>query len=503
MMQYQSVQAALDRLNELEATVCAYNHAMGILMTDASTAAPSASAEGRGKTMEVLSGAMYGLVANPENSELAQYLIAHAGELDAPSLRRAQLLKKSCEQMSRIPKEEHVAYAVLLNEADAVWRRAKNENDFAAFAPLLEQIVAYNRKFAGYYNPDVPAYDALLNEYEEGLTMETLDVFFTRLRSALVPLIQAIGEKEQADDSVLRQHYPIDKQRVFSDYLLETIGVDPERCTIAETEHPFTSGFNNHDVRVTTHYYEDDVASSMYSVIHEGGHALYELGGEDRYNYTSLMGGAAMSIHESQSRFYENIIGRSRAYIRMFLPRMKEIFPEQLAGATEEEIYRAVNRAQPSLIRTEADELTYALHIMVRYELEKQLIDGRLQVADLPAAWNGMMKEYLGVDVPDDAHGCLQDVHWSGGMFGYFPSYALGSAYAAQMLAVISREVGDVDALIDAGELAKVTAWLKENIHRHGCLYKPGELFERCCGAFDAGFYTDYLTQKFSALYGL
>ncbi|MBP3427639.1 MAG: carboxypeptidase M32 [Clostridia bacterium] len=502
-MAYESVKAALERLCELESTIAAYNHAMSVMGVDASTAAPSDSAQGRGRSMEVLSGVVYGLVADPANEELADYLIAHGDELDAPSLRRAQLLRKSCLQMSRIPKEEHVAYAVLLNEADTVWRRAKNENDFASFAPLLEKIVAYNRKFAGYYNPDVPAYDALLNEYEEGLTMQTLDAFFAMLRSELVPLIHAIGEKEQIDDSFLHGEYPIETQRAFSDYLMQVMGIDKTRCTIAETEHPFTAGFNNHDVRITTHYHEDDVASSMFSVIHEGGHALYELGYDDAYNHTALQGGAAMSIHESQSRFYENIIGRSLAFIRLIFPKMQELFPQQLAGVTAEQVYRAVNKAQPSLIRTEADELTYALHIMVRYELEKQLIAGTLEVRDLPQAWNAMMKEYLGVDVPDDARGVLQDTHWSGGMIGYFPSYALGSAYAAQMLDVMEQEIGDTQALVAAGELDKVTAWLKAHIHTHGCLYKPGELFERSCGVFDAKHYTDYLKKKFTALYGL
>ncbi|MBP3657495.1 MAG: carboxypeptidase M32 [Clostridia bacterium] len=502
-MQYESVQAALAKLNEMESTMAAYQHAMGVLGVDASTAAPSDSAEARGATMGVLSGVVYGLVANPENKELADYLIAHGDELDAASLRRAQLLRKSCEQMSRIPKEEHVAYAVLLNQADSVWRKAKNENDFAAFAPLLEEIVAYNRKFAGYYNPDIPAYDALLNEYEEGLTMETLDAFFAQLRSVLVPLIHAIGEKEQVDDSFLNAYYPVEVQRAFSDALMEAMGIDRTRCAIAETEHPFTAGFNNHDVRVTTHYYENDVASSMYSVIHEGGHALYELGGDDAYNGTSLQGGVAMSIHESQSRFYENMIGRGLPFIRLIFPKMQELFPQQLEGVTAEMLYRAVNKAQPSLIRTEADELTYALHIMVRYELEKQLIGGTLQVKDLPAAWNAMMKEYLGVDVPDDARGCLQDTHWSGGMIGYFPSYALGSAYAAQMYAVMEKEIGCIDELVERGELGRVTQWLKEHIHTHGCLYRPGELFERSCGRFDAAYYTDYLKAKFTKLYGL
>lgn len=497
----ENLEQALAKFSEKEALIAAYNHAMGVLGVDASTAAPEKSAANRGKTMGVLSGVLYGLIANQETSELCAYLLTQ--ELDGETRRRVELFKKSCDQMSRIPQEEHVAYQVLLNEADGIWRKAKAENDFASFAPVLEKIIAYNRKFAGYYNPNMAPYDALLNEYEEGLTTQTLDAFFKQLREAIVPLVHAIAEKPQPDTSFLHREYPQTLQREFAKVLMDSIGLDQTRCTLAETEHPFTAGFNTDDVRITTHYYEHDVASSMYSVIHEGGHALYEMGYNPRYNGTFLAGGASMSIHESQSRFYENIIGRSFAYIKRVLTQMQEIFPEQMKGVTAETLYRAVNMATPSLIRTEADELTYALHIMVRYELEKQLIGGTLAVKDIPQAWNAMMKEYLDIDVPDDAHGCLQDMHWAGGMIGYFPSYALGSAYGAQMKAVVEKEIGAVDTLVENGEIGKITAWLGEHFHQYGCLYTPGELFERSCGKFDAKYYTDYLTEKFSALYDL
>ena len=502
-MAYENVKMALEKLGELEATVSAYQHAMNVMSVDASTAAPEDSAQARGKAMAVLSGVIYGLKANLESREVGEYLTAHKEELSERDARRAQLWLKSCMQLSRIPQEEYVAYQVLLNEADGVWRKAKNTNDFELFAPVLEEIVAYNRKFAGYYNPDIPAYDALLNEYEEGLTMQTLDVFFASLREALVPLVHAIAQKPKTDAAFLYTYYPIDKQREFSDYLMEVMGIDRARCAIAETEHPFTAGMNNHDVRITTHYYDHDVSSSMFSVIHEGGHALYELGGADENNGTVLMGGASMSIHESQSRFYENIVGRSEAFVRMIFPKMQALFPEQLEGVSLEAMHRAVNRVEPSLIRIEADEMTYPMHIMVRYELEKQLIAGTLAVRDLPQAWNAMTKAYLGVDVPDDAHGCLQDTHWACGLFGYFPSYALGSAYAAQMLAVMEKELGSLDKLIDDGELGRVTEWLRAHIHTYGCLYTPGELFERCCGEFDAAYYVGYLTKKYTEIYKL
>ena len=503
-MEFANLKEAIAKLNELEATSAAYNHAMGVLSVDASTVAPSDSAEGRGRTMEVLSGVIYGLIANPENMDLIRYLEAHDSELTVLQRRQAELLRKSVEQISRIPQEEYVAYSVLMNQADVVWKKAKNNNDFASFAPCLEQIVAYNRKFAGYYNAALPAYDALLNEYEEGLNTATLDAFFAQLREVLVPLIHAVGKVDAPRDDFLRRSFSIAAQREFSDYLMDVMGLDKSRCVIGETEHPFTAGFNNHDVRITTHYHENDLSSSMFSVIHEGGHALYELGMDDAYNFTSIAGGASMSIHESQSRFYENIIGRSLPFVEKIFPKMQEIFPEQLSDVTAEEFYRAVNKAEPSLIRTEADELTYCMHIMVRYELEKKLMDGSLEVKDVPAAWNQMYMEYLGVEVPNDAQGCLQDSHWAGGMIGYFPSYALGSAYGAQMKVVMESELGaTVEDLIRADRIGDITAWLGEHIHRHSALYKPGELFERICGRFDAKFYTDYLKEKYTALYGL
>lgn len=500
---YNNVQEAVETLAEYSRTMHAYNHAMSALYLDAGTVAPKNTTAGRNVTMEVLSRVTFELSTDPKRGELIAYLEANAGELDASTRRQVEVARKSFDQMSRIPAEEYVAYSVLLNEAQDVWEKAKNDSDFALFAPYLEKIVDFNRKFAGYYNPELAPYDALLNEFEEGLTMETLDGFFAQLRGAIVPLLAATQAAEPIDDSFLEQAYPIEVQRKFSDYLMDLLGLDRGHCGLAETEHPYTLTFNNKDVRITTHYHEKNMTFAMYSTIHEGGHALYELGCGDEYEFTNLSGGASMSIHESQSRFYENIIGRSRAFVEVYFPKLKELFPQQLENVTAEMFYRAVNKAQPSLIRTEADELTYCIHVMIRYEIEKQLIAGTLAVADVPAAWNRMYKDYLGIDVPDDKNGCLQDSHWSGGMIGYFPSYALGSAYGAQMLAKMQEDLGDIYADVAKGDLSRITGWLREKIHRHAGFKKPAPLFEDVCGKFDAKFFTDYLTRKFSELYDL
>jgi len=502
-MTYETVEAALAAMDQFQQTKAAYDHALGVLYLDATTAAPSDTWEGRGKTMEILSGITYKLETDPEIGQWLDFLENHKEELPPVRRRQAEVIRKNYDQTQKISQSEFVEYMVLQNDAQGVWQKAKNENDFASFAPYLEKIVAFNRKFAGYYNPELPVYDALLNEYEEGMNTKTLDAFFAQLREAIVPLIVEIRKAEPIADEFLFRHYPVEIQRAFSDYLMEVLGMDRTHCGIAETEHPYTTNFNNKDVRITTHYHADNLVSSMYSVIHEGGHALYELGADDCYNYTALSGGVSMGLHESQSRFYENIIGRSEAFIHAIFPKVKELFPEQLADVDERMFYRAVNKAQPSLIRTEADELTYCLHVMVRYEIEKQLMAGTLEIQYVPARWNQLYREYLGVDVPSDAEGCLQDSHWSGGMIGYFPSYALGSAYGPQMLKKMEEDLGNIWDDVANGDLSRVTAWLKEKIHRHASFHKPGALFESVCGKFDARYYTDYLTEKYRKLYQL
>ena len=495
------LQEALARLGELQRKQYAYNAASSALFLDSVTVAPRDTAEGRGVALGILAGEQHKLFANEEVGELLDFLAERKEELSLSQRRQAEELKRSYDQLRRIPAEEYMAYTMLTNEASDVWHRAKERSDFSLFQPVLEKLVAFNQKFAGYYDSTKAPYDALLNEYERGTDMAYLDRFFAALRERIVPVIRAIGEKEQPDDSFLHLAYPIEGQKKLSDYLMEVMGLDRAHCGIGETEHPFTLEFNNKDVRITTNYDDHNLSFSMYSVIHEGGHARHALGVSDELQYTCLTG-ASMGVCESQSRFYENYIGRSLPFVEAVFPKLRELFPEQLKHVTAEQFYRAVNKAQPSLIRTEADELTYPLHIMVRYEIEKQLIGGTLAVKDVPETWNRLYREYLGVDVPDDRQGCLQDSHWSGGSFGYFPSYALGSAYGAQMLRNMEADI-DVWGPVGRGDLSGVTAWLQEKVQRYGGLLEPADLVRNACGAFDPSVYADYLVEKYSALYGL
>ncbi len=493
---------AVQHLELLQKKLYAYTCADSSLYLDAVTVAPKNTSEGRGVALSILAGERQKLMTCPETKALLDELGGHLDELDLVHRREVEELRRSCDQLTRIPADEYMAYSELTNRASDVWHKAKEQNDFASFCPVLQELVDYNRKFAGYYDATKKPYDALLNEYERGVDMEMLDNFFTTLRQTIVPLLQKIEQKPQIDDSFLHNYYPVDKQKAFADYIMEVMGLDRGRCGLGETEHPFTLEFNNKDVRITTNYDTHNVASSMFSVLHEGGHAMYELGIRDDLQYTCLAGGVSMGVHESQSRFFENLIGRSRPFVEAIYPKVQEFFPEQLGGISAEQFYRAINKAEPSLIRTESDELTYCLHIMVRYEIEKQLIGGTLEAKDVPAEWAKLYKEYLGIDVPTDREGCLQDSHWSGGSFGYFPSYALGNAYGAQMLHNMEQTV-DVAGDSAKGDLSHIAGWLREKVHQYGGLMVPADVVKNACGEFDPHYYTDYLTRKYTELYQL
>ncbi len=493
-----------DKLYEIQSRLSAYDHAMSLIYYDGATTAPKKTAANRGHALGILSEESYKLSTSDEVVRLLEELDLEKDSLTEKDRRVVELMYRDIKEMKKIPMDEYVAYQELLVKADDVWHGAKETSDFPLFAPVLEEIFETQKRFAAYCAPDMKPYDYCLNKFEEGLTCEKCDEFFATLRSRLVPLIAKITSKEQLDDSIAHGKFSTDEQEKFSYELMRTIGIDTDLCGLGTTEHPFTTSIGSHrDVRITTNYKEDNFTHSMYSVIHEGGHALYDMNSADEFAYTVLDGGVSMGIHESQSRFYENLIGRSPEFCRFIFPAVQKCFPEQMKGYTADDLYRAVNMVTPSLIRTEADEVTYCLHVMIRYELERHLMSNELEVRDLPAEWNRLYKEYLGVDVPDDRHGVLQDSHWSGGGIGYFPSYALGSAYGAQLIAKM-KETVDVDECLARGDFSAINEWNRQRIWRHGCMMKPGELLKNALGEeFDPTYYTDYLEKKYSELYGL
>lgn len=479
----------------------AYYHAMGAIQYDGATVAPKDTADNRAVSLGILSEECYKLSTGEATVAMLEFLDANKESLSDAERRIVYLALKDIRELQKIPMNEYIEYRELLVMSEDVWHRAKENDDVASFLPYLEKIFDTERRFALYCAPDKAPYDYCLNKYEDGLDMARCDEFFAALRGSIVPLIEEIKSLPAPSTDILKGDFPVALQKELSLYLMDLLCIDKGRCGIGETEHPFTTSLGSHkDVRITTNYDEGDFSSSMFSVIHEGGHALYDLNSAPEYAYTLLDGGVSMGIHESQSRFYENLIGRSKPFIELVFPKIQELF--SLEGHTADELYRAVNAAMPSFIRTEADEVTYCLHVMVRYEIEKRVMANELAVADIPAEWKRLYKEYLGVDVPNDREGMLQDSHWSGGAIGYFPSYALGTAYSAQLFAKMKESV-PVDECIAKGDLSPLNEWNREHIWRYGSLKTPKELLSNALGAeFDPRYFVEYLSEKYKKLYG-
>lgn len=497
---FQKLQPHLDKTHALQT-------ALVLISWDNSTAAPKGAIANTSRDIGILSGEQYQTLINDEVKHLLTALSTPEEQSQLTDNEKAIVknLNKQFTQMEHIPPEEYQAYSTLLAQAYPVWEKAKYENDYASYAPVLEQIITYTKKFAAYNQKEgQKLYDVQLDDFEEGFTMDILDDFFGKLRTALVPLVQKIREKSDfISTDCLHQHYDIATQKEISHFLAEYIGFDFDRGIMAESEHPFTTNLHNHDVRITNHYLENQLDSAIFSVIHEGGHALYEMDIDDEITMTPIGGGTSMGMHESQSRFYENNLGRSLAFWTPIYGKLQEAYPEQLKDVPLEQFYRAINHATPSLIRTEADELTYPFHVMIRYEIEKMIFEGTVTVAELPKVWNQKYEEYLGVTPKNDTEGILQDMHWAGGSFGYFPSYALGSAIAAQIYHHLESVMPIRQYLLESN-LKPIQEYLKEHIHRFGQAKNTQELLKNMTGEeFNPDYYIAYLTEKYTALYEL
>lgn len=480
----------------------AFHTAINIIDWDANTLAPEEASEYTAKAMGILSQEQFTSLINPKVKEIMEGLKEEElSQTEKAILRR---LKKEYQKSEAVPANEMREFTELAARATNVWQKAKKEQNFSLYAPYLEKIVEYKKKFAGYSKKEGESlYNVLLDGYEESFHVEELDRFFSKLKEEIIPLLKKVEQAEEIDDSFFYQEYDIEKQKEFNVFLAEYMGFNFKRGVIAESEHPFTTSWHNHDVRITTHYYKDNLSSAILSTIHEGGHALYEQGIRDEFTQTLVGDGASCAMHESQSRFYENVLGRSEAFWEPLYPKLQDTFPKQLGQVSLGQFVRALNKVKADFIRTEADELTYCLHIMVRYELEKQMIEEDVPVDKLPGLWNQKYQEYLGITPNNDKEGILQDVHWSMGDIGYFPSYALGNAFAAQIYHTMKKEL-PVEELLRKGKIAEITAYLREHIHQYGASKEPREMLKALTGEeFNPDYYIQYLKEKFEQVYQL
>ncbi len=412
-------------------------------------------------------------------------------------------LKEEYDENKNIPVDFYTEYMKTVAKAEDVWQNAKRDNDYESFKPYLEKIVDSIKKMCNYRKPDKNPYDLLLNDFEKGMEREQIDKVFNELKEELIPLVKKITEKKQPDKSRFMGDFDINKQKELSEFLLNYIGFDMKAGIMAESEHPFTTGLNSNDVRLTNHYYRENIINPVFSIIHEGGHGIFMQNVDGKYMDTPLSDCHYMGLHESQSRFMENILGRNINFWKPIYYKLKELFP-QYENIPIEDFYREINHVENSLIRIDADEVTYCFHIIVRYEIERDLFDGKIDISDIPEAWNNKMKEYLGVEPPDMSSGLLQDSHWSGGAFGYFPSYLLGSIYDGMLLERIEKELGDIDKILSEGRVKEITKWLNTHIHKNGTAVVPKELIEELCGKeITAKPLINYFKKKYSSLYEL
>jgi carboxypeptidase Taq len=416
-----------------------------------------------------------------------------------------RVTRRDWEKARRVPAELAAELARAGALGQQAWEQARERSDFAAFLPFLERNVELKLRYIACFEDFEDPYDVLLDDYEEGMTSAEVDVLFGELRDALVPLIAAVAQRADAvDASLLRGDFPVERQRALVRRVLERLGWSADGWRLDEAAHPFATSFGPDDVRLTTRYDPAFVGTALYGAIHELGHGLYEAGVAPELARTSLAGGVSLGVHESQSRLWENVVARGRPFAGWLHGALRETFPERLGDVDADAFYRAVNRVQPSLIRVEADEATYGLHIILRFELEREMIAGTIALRDLPEAWNARMKQYLGVEVPDDARGVLQDVHWSGGDIGYFSTYALGNLIAAQLWERAHADLPGLDDALAAGDGAPLREWLRERVHRHGRRYPPRELVARAVGGpIGVQPFVDYLRAKLAPIYGL
>jgi len=496
----------LEELKTRLAEIADLNATSALLGWDQQTYMPPGGAEGRGDQLATISSLSHTKFTSPEIGQLLEDLQPFAEGLDPDSndARLIKVTKRDFAKLTKVPTSYVAELAKLTTAAHPAWEAAREENDYGKFQPYLEQIIVMRQRYAEFFAPYDHIYDPLLDDFEPGMKTTDVKEIFDTLRPQQVALVQGIAESEQVDDSFLHLHYDEDKQWAFGEEVITKYGFDWKRGRQDKSVHPFTTSFGIDDVRITTRIDPNFYNTALFGTLHEAGHGLYELGCDHALARSPLAGGSSLAVHESQSRMWENMVGRSLPFWEHFYPRLQGYFPRQLQDIDVMTFYKGINKVEPSLIRVEADEATYNLHIMLRLELEIGMMEGSLQAKDMPDAWNSLFQEYLGITPPNDKEGVLQDIHWSFGGIGYFSTYALGNLVSAQLWDVINQDIPNLDDQIRNGEFADLLAWLVDKIHRHGSKYEPQELVQRVTGSkIDPAPYVRYLTDKFSAIYDL
>ncbi|MBW6457556.1 MAG: carboxypeptidase M32 [FCB group bacterium] len=499
----------MKKLKEILMDMYRLGSAAALLQWDQETYMPEGGGAFRADVLAYLNLSAHRLATGSElRDQLSRHIDMESGEyvnitLNDTEKRMLSLLRKELKKKLVLPDDFVEEMSKHLSVSQQIWAGARKKNDFAAFSPYLEKTLEMKKREAEYYGYEEKPYDALLDGFEPAMTTARIAALFGELKPRLVDLVERITKAQQIDDAPLRRSFDKDEQWAFGMKIAEAIGLDMKRARQDVSAHPFTIGMHPDDVRITTRLNEKALLSGLFSTIHEGGHAMYEQGLPKEHFGTPLGQAASFGIHESQSRLWENMIGRSRDFWEYALPVLKTHFP-QLPKVGLEDWYRMINIVKPSLIRVEADEVTYSLHIMLRFDIESMMMNEGLKVADLPEIWNAKIKEYFGIEPKNDAEGVLQDVHWSFGGIGYFPSYAMGNLYGAQIMEKAEKDIPKLSEKVSRGEFAPLSKWLKENVHARGHLYDPEKLIEVISGSpLSADPFMNYLEKKYTEIYRL
>jgi len=497
----------LAKLKEILGEVIDLRNAAGLLSWDQQTYMPAGGADARGHQLATLSKLAQIKFISDEVGKLLEDLKAEYAGVDPGSNDEAALIRvtaRDYEKAVRVPPEYVAEAAIVTTRAHEAWVEARGNSDFSIFRPHLEKVLDLVKKYISFFPPADHPYDTLLDDFEPGMQTADVQAIFDGLRPEQVALIEAISRAKPVKSDFLYIRYDEKKMLKFGEEIVTKFGFDWNIGRQDKAPHPFCTSFSLGDVRITTRYEKDNPTALLFSTMHETGHAFYDVGYHPSYERTLLGSAASLAIHESQSRLWENLIGRSMPFWEYFYPQFKKRFPAQLDGVGLKAFYRAINKVEPTLIRVNADEATYNLHIMLRLELEIAMVEGRVAVKDLPELWNTKFQEYLGLTPPNDALGVLQDIHWSGGAIGYFSTYALGNLVSVQFWEKLNQDIPDLSEQICTGKFEALLAWLRSNVHVHGRKYDPQDLVHKVTGSkIDPAPYVRYLTQKYSEIYRL